>query len=377
MVNHPRSGYRPIQHDPLQETGNTQEPNLVTTTREALRSDSAYELLTMVSTLLAATDPRRQSPFDRARGKDMDGPSTADLVARFVDVDIPETTALLSVIAVMSGDEAAARQARRTATVRRHKLPKWLRDLTPIEVSQVMEMTHVLGDGDNIFVEFVTGFGEHMTVTTYIDHNVGTLIKDAFVVPEPLGPMLALYESEADEDTEFRDLDPAIARARITEAGETAAITYPPFESDTWPACRALVEWVARELPEGGPGYVRPVWEEADKRRLTERFLASEHATNLDGEDADLFDAVLWFGCDYGPGDPLRWSPVAVEIFLTDWLPRKFIADADYLGRAPDLLRSVVAFCHEEKSIRLSLTEETQAAIDRWEPIFLERIEKP
>lgn len=330
----------------------------------------------LVSSLLAATDPRRQSPFDRAFGKDMPGPSLGELVATFAEVDTPETTALLRVIAVMSNDEMAALRARRAASVRRHKLPRWLRYLTPIRVRRVMEMTHILGDGDNIFVEFVTEAGEHMTVTVYVDHNVGTLIKDSFVVPESMGSMLAFFEGEADEDTEFRDLDPATARARITEAGETAAMTYPPFESDTWPACRAFVEWVVRELPDGGQSYVRPVWDENDRRRLVKAFLSSEHASGLDDEDTELLDPLLWFGCDYGPGDPLRWSPVAVEMFLADWLPRKVIADADYLSRAPDLLRSFVTFSHQEKGIRPSLTEETVDAIDRWEPVFLELLEK-
>ncbi|HZD22884.1 MAG TPA: DUF6398 domain-containing protein [Acidimicrobiia bacterium] len=329
----------------------------------------------MVSTLLAVTDPRGQDPFEMASGKEVDGPSIGRLVTTFADVDIPETTALLSVIATMSDDEMAARRARRAAALRRHKLPDWLRNLTPIEVGRVMEMTHVLGDGDNIFVEFVTGSGETMTVVVYIDHNLGTLIKDAFVVPEPLDSLFALYGQEADEDTRFNDLDPATAQARIHQAGEMAAITYPPFESDTWPACRAFVEWVVREMPEGGRGYVRPEWDEDDRRRLSKRFLSSPYARSLNDDDADLFDSLLWFGCDYGPGDPLRWSPVAVEMFLVDWLPRKVIADAEFLGRAPDLLRAYVAFCHEEKGIRPIHTEETLEAIDRWEPVFRAKIE--
>jgi len=35
-------------------------------------------------------------------------------------------------------------------------------------------------------------------------------------------------------------------------------MTYPPPESDTWPASRALVERLLRRLPGGGKGYVRP-----------------------------------------------------------------------------------------------------------------------
>src|SRR5262249_8946205 len=62
-------------------------------------------------------------------------------------------------------------------------------------------------------------------------------------------------------DTEARDIDPADARARISAAIETGAMTFPPFETDTWPACRPLVEWAAAMLPLGGTGYPRPRWD--------------------------------------------------------------------------------------------------------------------
>jgi hypothetical protein len=145
-------------------------------------------------------------------------------------------------------------------------------------------------------------------------------------------------------------------------------MTYPPFETDTWPAARPLVEWVVRQLPEGGSGYQRPEWSEEDRRRLTEAFFASDFARGCQEDDRELFGSLIWFGCDYGPGDPVRWSPVAVEILLTDWLPRKVVADAEFLGRAPDLLRRFIRFSHAQRGIRPALTDETLRAVDRWKP---------
>jgi len=82
-----------------------------------------------------------------------------------------------------------------------------------------------------------------------------------------------------------------------------------------------------RLLPEGGAGYVRPTWNETRKNKLAKRFFGSEFGQPLDDDDhRDLLDQFLWFGIDYGPGDPLRWSPVAVEILLADWIPRKIAA---------------------------------------------------
>lgn len=95
---------------------------------------------------------------------------------------------------------------------------------------------------------------------------------------------------------------------------------------------------VLRHLPSGGTGYERPEWSEQDGKALTERFFASPFGRHHDDVDRHLFASLLSFGCDYGPGDPLRWSPVAVELLLTDWLPRTIVADAGFLSRAPDLL---------------------------------------
>jgi hypothetical protein len=155
-------------------------------------------------------------------------------------------------------------------------------------------------------------------------------------------------------------------------------MVFPPLETETWPACRPLVEWAVGLLPTGGRGYVRPEWSDADRQALAERFLASPCAAGLDDPDSrDLLDTLLWFGTDYGPGDPLHWSPVAVEILLTDWIPRKIVADFRYLAKAPAVLRALIRFSHAERGIRTELTDETLDAVDQWEPEYQAAIRSP
>jgi len=126
-----------------------------------------------------------------------------------------------------------------------------------------------------------------------------------------------------------------------------------------------LVEWITRSLPRGGAGYQRPQWDSAALGQLKDRFFASQHGAPLDDPDhRDLLESLLWFGTDYGPGDPLRWSPVQVEILLGDWIPRKIVAPADYLAKAPELLRAFVRFAHADVGLRSDLTDGTLAAID-------------
>lgn len=83
---------------------------------------------------------------------------------------------------------------------------------------------------------------------------------------------------------------------------------------------------------------------------------------------------MLWFGTGYVTGDPFRWSPVTVEMLLDDWFPRKVLADVTLLSKLPDLLpdlvRGFIRYCHDRQGIRSSLTAETLAAVDRYEPDY-------
>jgi len=215
--------------------------------------------------------------------------------------------------------------------------------------------------------------------TIYIDHNLGTLVKDGFVVPESIANMVAEFRRVTeDPDTRWDDISLADARAWVDAAIDLAAITFPPLETETWPACRALVEWITRGLPEGGTGYQRSQWDSAALARLTDRFFGSTYGARLDDPDhRGLLESLLWYGTDYGPGDPLRWSPVKAEILLDDWIPRKIMAPAEYLAKVPDLLRAFIRFAHAETGLRSDLTDETLAAIDDWEPQYQQTIRSP
>jgi hypothetical protein len=357
------AGRRPSRRPPTASP----ERDLISDVAAAL-DEHPLTLLMLASMLTVLLEPSRPGPFEP--------PAPAPVVSRdellqtFFDVDRRETSALLVVLGALSGDDVLRRRVHREVAARGDALPGWLADLhraTP--VPRTVEVVHVLGDGDNVLVGVRLAGGDEFTAVVYIDHNVGTLVKDAFVVPETLDVLAEQMAAVADDpDTVIRDLDPADARTRIAEAIERGAITYPPFESDTWPECRPLVEWAVAMLPEGGSGYRPPEWTEAQRKKLARRVLASPFAVEMDDSDAaGVLDDLLWFGTDYGPGDPLRWSPVAVEIVLVDWIPRKIVADVEYLERAPEVLRALIRFSHHERGIRPALTAETLAAVDEYE----------
>ncbi|TCK21571.1 DUF6398 domain-containing protein [Pseudonocardia endophytica] len=347
-----------------------EQPTLLTEVAVALDDGEPLSLLAMVSSLLSALD-RPRHPLDEPGSPEL--PTRADLVESFLDVQEVETSALLVAVAELTGDDLLRRRVRTEIEGRGHPLPVWLTELHRASTGRVVEMRHVLGDGDNLMIEVALVPDAHLTVVVYIDHNMGTLVKDAFVLPEPLdavvGHMRELAEHEP--DTTWADVDPALARSRIEEAVELGAMTYPPLETESWPACRPLVDWAVRGLPAGGPGRERPEWDETALASLADRFFASPFgAGHDDAGTQDLLEMLLSFGTESGPGDPLRWSPVVVEVLLLDWIPRTIVADPGFLAGAPDLVRRFVRFCHRERGIRSELTEETVAAVDQFEPEF-------
>ncbi|HSS90020.1 MAG TPA: DUF6398 domain-containing protein [Streptosporangiaceae bacterium] len=352
--------------------------DLLADVRQRLASGEPLDLLAYVSSLLAAVDPRGESPFERERA---DGPERATLptlLESFAEMVLPETTALLATLAELGPDELTRARARRALAARPHQLPGWLARLGETSVYGAVESTHVLGDGDSVLLG-ARLLGYELTAVIYIDHNLGTVVKDAFPAPSPISEVVARMRETADDpDVRFGDINLADARARVAEAIEVGAIMFPPLESETWPTSRPLTEWLVRLLPEGGVGYVRPTWSKARKNKLAKRFFGSEFGKPLDDDDRrDLLDQFLWFGTDYGPGDPLRWSPVAVEILLADWIPRKIAASPEYLSAAPPLLRAFIRFCHAERKIRPVLTDETLAAVGEQEPEYQRVIRSP
>ena len=352
--------------------------DLMADARQRLASGEPLDFLGYASTLLAAVDLRGQNPFEREHDGRPERATLPTLIESFAEVVLPETTALLAALAELGPDELTRARARLALAMRPHPLPDWLARLGEASVYRAVESTHVLGDGDNVLLGARLP-GHELTAVIYIDHNLGTVVKDAFPAPGPISEVAGrLREAADDPDVRLRDIGLADARSRVAEAIEVGAITFPPFETETWPASRPLTEWLLRLLPEGGTGYVRPAWSEAAKKKLTNRFFGSEFGKPLDDADhRDLLDQFLWFGTDYGPGDPLRWSPVAVEILLADWIPRKIVASPGYLSKAPVLLRAFIRFCHAERKIRPTLTDQTLAAVNEYEPEYQRVIRSP
>ena len=370
-----RKQARPVRAPRLRRPG---PDDLLAGVRQRLATGDPLDFLAYASTLLAALDPRGQNPFERDRADEPERATLPMLIESFAGIALPETTALLAALAELGPDELSRARARSALAGSPHPLPDWLARLGEACVYRAVQSTHVLGDGDSVLLG-VRLASHELTVVIYIDHNLGALVKDAFPLSEAVDEVVEhLRKASDDPDVTFTDIGLADARVRAADAIELGAITFPPLETETWPASRPLTEWLLRLMPEGGTGYVRPKWTTAAKKKLANQFFGSQFGRPLDDADhRDLLDQFLWFGTDYGPGDPLRWSPVAVEILLADWIPRKIVADSERLSKSPALLRAFIRFCHAERAIRSALTDETLAAVDQWEPEYQRVIRSP
>ena len=343
-----------------------------------LKDAHPWSLLGYASAMLAALEQRHQHPFAPAEpAGSLEIPPLPELLDSFVDAG-PAPAALATVIARLHDDDLLRARVSRSVGPRPASWPQWVDQLDAVEVVAAVEMADVLRDSDNVVVH-VRVAGHDLTMVVLVDFNLGTVVKDAFVLPEAMGSFTELWSENADPAAaKVGPVSTADARARIEDAIQTGTMTWPPLESETWPASRPLLEWLLRRLPTGGTPYVRPEWSDRDLRALTERFLASPGSASPNRpEDASIVGDLLWYRTDYGSGDPMRWSPAAVEILLQDWYPRKVVADRDYLHRMPAVLRAFVAFAHAEVGLGVAQTTPTLAAVDELESDYRSRVDQP
>ena len=247
-----------------------------------------------------------------------------------------------------------------------------------MRITGVNEMVHVLRDGDNILLGVELARQHELTAVVYIDHNVGTLVKDAFMLDEPLDVVTAQMHRVAD-DPDMTMCPGTRRREGSDHRCDRESRHHLPAVRDRLVADVPGARGVDRPRTADGrqPGYEVREWSKKELDEIARRFLGSPFASALD----ETGTSDCWTPCCFGPGTAaairLRWSPVSVEIFLVDWVPRKIVAPARELAPMPDVLRAFIRFAHAERGIRPTLTDETLAAVTEYAPEYLRIIATP
>ena len=339
----------------------SQQP-LIQEFRAALRGDPLTFPLAM-STFVAAAETAEGAA------------NLSMLVETFEQIEVAETTAALHVVGALL-DGPLGESARRIALTRRHPVPLAVSGLAGARVYEAHQMGHALDDGDDIVLGVRwPGVGE-LTLLCYVDHNLGTVVKDAFLAHAPVTKIVAeLRDLSADTaGIEFSELGLADARAKLDQAVAQGRRLTPEPTSETWPMCRPVLEKLLGAMPSGGEGYAVTESSDAQRARVLADFLDSPHAVGLDrrpgSEEASRADVAFLCAATAGHRDPLHWSPVTVEFALTHWFVHGVEAGPDDLRGLPETLRRVIPYAHEVRHVPSSLTQETLAAVDQWDPVF-------
>ena len=126
------------------------------------------------------------------------------------------------------------------------------------------------------------------------------------------------------------------AVATLLAAQHMTEMTWPPSDDEDYVQLGHLL--AARLAAVGVAPAEEPEWEpmsEEAKDALIERFLADDQELKDDDGTREILDACLWYGDSYMYGGALAWSPIHVELFLLDWLPRKTFLEPEVRRLVP------------------------------------------
>lgn len=262
----------------------------------------------------------------------------------------------------------------------KHTPPQWLLDMGNVTVGDVAMVRERYGDGYGIYLEYDDPLsGETRTIGVYIDVNMGVMAKD--VVDGPA--LMAIRDLLVNEpQIEVVAIDAAEARARV-EAAFAVLDEEPELELELVEDLkdlldlRALAEQRYSLLPAGGSiPDERVELSDDDLDALVESFVNSSHFFGLPSVARDIGEIICVFS-DSLDGDPLRWSPTVVEIFLVDWLVHEVDADEEFFLAVPDVVRAWIRFAGERKGLERELIDETVQSVDQWLDEYYEMVRSP
>lgn len=232
------------------------------------------------------------------------------------------------------------------------------------------------GDQQGYYLRFrYPGRATHLLMALY-DENLGGIIKDAFVGEVAPGSD-PRRSSEGQADVAVSDVDAGLAARRIADALATGDLFIDNDWSPDFRATRALLAARLALLPPAPARALEPEQLDDEARAaLVEEFLGSPHAAAVD-EARSIVYRCLEARCDYGDGDPLRWSPIVVELFMLDYLPRKALLRAGEVDVLPEVLTAWVRFALSKRGLAEHLVVETEDAVRDCTPEYLEAVREP
>jgi hypothetical protein len=354
--------------------------------RETLELTSALDAELWASHLLGVFWDRRYTlPLEEAASGDHSlifGEPLIEAVARLGGVGARTALSVISNVDDGEFGMRAGELAEQFGSDSASAAPSWLDGVGDAEITGAAVMREtVFDDASNVFLEARHPSGETHAIGVLIDNNLGGLAKD-ILLADSIDRVAEVMRKHPDRGGELtlERLEPGVAAGRIHAAIDLTDMTLDPPVAENYARLRALALIRADEAP----NYV-PVPEGRDEMphderdRLRDEFLASPEGKEFvpDSNEAWAISLAIDFCADYVDGRPLRWSPVVVELFMANWIPRKVIADEGLFDSLPAALDAWVRFAGRQEGMPEWAVEETRKAIPRWRDDMVDRGSDP
>ena len=359
--------------------------------RELLAVRSPLDAELMVSELLG-TWWGQCAPGRRGRG----GATVEQLVGEgLVDYAAgqrsPAALALLSGIACLGTPRQAAKAERAALDLIEAGVPcpGWAEHLGAVTAGECYVNPDLLGDQDEVITVFSYDGEEPHALVAVVDYNAEGMLRDGWVtsrVDKLLDHCREASSQRAQAAPEgrqaFRQLEAGQARHMLeTALAVTDTATDPPV-SESFASYHAFIRARIRALPPArerdqrpkreragraagtgttGPLAPRRQWSRDRRAMLAAEFLASDEAEDLSDRRAAsrCADRIIDYGCDKDFGRPLRMSPVKVQNFLLNWLPRKVMLSAADQDAMPHVLAAWVRWAGRRSGLDEPVIGET------------------
>ena len=348
-------------HDQLDQDPGEAIDDLTRSLREALADDHPLPFLAQAASLTQALGPH-------AGADAPESPDPETVLSAFVGSGDRTMQAMAYAIARLAGDHHLQAEVDQRLGSEIAQLPTWLQRLDRIRPTSALQAIDPTFAGANIAVGADLD-GHQLTMVGFIDFDLGSALTDAYLLdapPEEYAQMWSLMGATSSQDP----IDPADARARWEAATLIGDRTEPPYETDSWPVCRPIVELLLNTLPTGGADFAAFDLSEAERRLLISTVAASEQLGSLrtDPDLETVVDLLLDFRNEHN--DPLLWSSKAVEIFLSHYAPRRLMAPREFMIKFPPVLRAVISAGLRIRNLPEEEFAEALDAVDDYGPAF-------
>jgi hypothetical protein len=338
--------------------------------RDIGRVETAFDAELLLSTLLgsvyAAAEPDRGEAQDRFVAALRSHPEQSDVVG--------------SVLAALTEGERPAAGAAAAGTVSAGA-PAWVAELGRVRVTGAYAYGDRYGDQTTYLATYEyenpeLGGPDHV-VAVLVDHNLG-IAKD-LLVASPANAVLeqvrASVGTDSDGMTWFAEPELTTVHAAATAYLRAADIAAELPDEESLRANRALVLARLARLPTHQPSTAdtRESAAESTSDALLNvaEFLGSPDAqlaglAGRAGTERESLDYCLGLIVDFGRqrgGDPLRWSPYAVRLFLLDWVHQRAVLDTDDQRLLPDVLGAWVSWAGRRLDLPIPAINDTIATV--------------